>query len=989
MKIKKYLFGGLIALLALTAFAPLAVPTKPGLVSPINKVVKVDPDNVTLKWSKSTATRLSTLSDYDVEISTSSAAQTDGSFVSTVDTSVVASPDVTYTIPAGTLNYGTTYYWHVRANDSVPSTSAWSATGVFRVAVEPPTAVAFVPATDLLTLRPTFKWTPGAQNANSYTIQISIDSGFSTIYRTATVAASAIPANQYIPTTNLLPNVLFYWRVRANNSTLGTSDWSVPVSFTTANPPSVPVLVSPNGTRVSDTPSLIWKIVSLQGAWTFDTYQVEIFDTYVNVDSLTPVFTANNTLNDATGTDPSLGDQDGLGTSTTTYYNIPSTAGLLPATTYYWRIKAFNSNGEYSTSTLYKFYTSIVGKIDATTMDPGSTLGNVSGLEGPTFATTKTISGYTGTVRENVNLLSLYPTFKWDTTGVLNAQTFTLQIASYASNSCNLTAPNNSTFKSTILNVTLSYTETEYSSNLEKYPNYILCWRIRGNHSTYGSSDWSDVQIFQVANPPGIPELVNPIDGTLTNDSSPRLEWKQATLPSGTTFAKYEVEIAYTSKFDGGTHPTYSYPANTIPPYPTPIAYPLPYPILPDNPVDDPVYAVTPPASLFPKFPMIQQAYDSNEASTTFGNTNKINEPWFDIPTETTVTPAGDPLYGGHTYYWRVRTYNSAGEYSAWSKIRSIRIMLDRPENLTLTDCAGTAVTDALTPRPCFDWNDVYNAYRYRIVIATDQNFKKVIYNNWASGLGSFHQPNVDLPKGKTLYWKVSANTPFGYGTSVASSPIKSFTSANPPNTPIPVSPIANKLVIPTTLEPNPVFRWAKPSYPLGTTFDHYEIEIAQDTKFAHLVEPAASTTAGDEYELSYAVAAGILTPARTYYWHVRACNDETPNECSTWSATNTFRTSVGTPTLVTPPDTTTLGTPLRPYFEWNTVNDATSYSIWISKASTCTKPVASATTSYTILYYQPKANLAAGTTYYWCVRANNKTYGPGAWSLIDSFSTP
>jgi hypothetical protein len=972
MKIAKYLLGGLIAVLVLTAFAPLAVPTKPVLVSPINKAVKVNPDAVTLKWSKSTATTPLSIDSYDVEVSESSSVQANGSFVSTVDSGNVGAPVVEYAIPAGSLNYGRTYYWHVRANDSAPSTSAWSITGAFRVGVEPPTVNPFAPA-DLLTLRPTFKWTPGAQNADNYTIQISMDPGFSTIYRTATIPSTAVPSNQYIPTTDLAPNILFHWRVRANNALLGTSDWSAPGSFTSANPPSIPVLVSPNGTKVSPTPKLTWKPVSLQASETFGTYEIQIFDTKIDVNNATPVFSADDTV------EPSLGDQIPTPPATTLSYTVPVTANLLPATTYYWRVKAYNGDGEYSTSTLFTFFTTIVGEIDSATMDPGETLGNVPGLEGPAFATAKTIFGFTGTVRENANLLSLRPIFKWDP-GALNAETLTLQVASYASGSCNVADPEKSTFASMIINVSLPFSESEYTANLDKYPNYILCWRIRGGHSLYGSSDWSDVQIFKAANPPGIPEPIAPVDGTLTNDNSPRFVWNKVSLPSGTVFGKYEVEISYNSNFKG-----YDYLDDTIPPYGgdvDPASYPLPAPILPGNIVLDPIYSIVPPRPLFPKFPIVDQAHNPITDLA-----NKRDEPWYDVEPETVAgPPEGNPLYGAHTYYWRVRSYNSAGEYSAWSVSRSIKITVDRPTGLVITDCAGTIIPDAITPRPCFDWDTVYKANMYRIIIATNNTFSpaSIIYSALTSS--SQHQPTIDLPKDRDLYWRVYASYPPLYGTSV-SSLIASFHSANPPSTPKPISPVANKLVIPTTLEPTPVFRWARSPYPFGTTFDHYEIEIAWDKNFAFLVEsPAHQTAPGDDYELSYAIAAGVLTPARTYYWRVRACNDEVPNECSTWSPTNYFRTAVGAPTLVAPPVPDPVN-PLRLTFAWNAVDDATSYTIWISKSPSCVSPVISASVPYTSTSYKNTQNLTATVTYYWCVRANNPTYGPSAWSTIDTFT--
>ena len=171
MKSIKHLIGALIAVLALTAFSPAAVPSRPTLYSPIKSAVMVDPDAVTLMWYRSLPSPTTApIATYEVEISASSAVNAlDGSFQTTVDSDpAIAAPmpvttTMTYLITAGSLDYGTTYYWHVRATDTSAVTSAWSVMGVFRVAVEPPVLTALLPA-DLLTLRPTFTWANGGSH---------------------------------------------------------------------------------------------------------------------------------------------------------------------------------------------------------------------------------------------------------------------------------------------------------------------------------------------------------------------------------------------------------------------------------------------------------------------------------------------------------------------------------------------------------------------------------------------------------------------------------------------------------------------------------------------------------------------------------------------------------------------------------------------------------------------------------------------------------
>jgi hypothetical protein len=243
---------------------------------------------------------------------------------------------------------------------------------------------------------------------------------------------------------------------------------------------------------------------------------------------------------------------------------------------------------------------------------------------------------------------------------------------------------------------------------------------------------------------------------------------------------------------------------------------------------------------------------------------------------------------------------------------------------------------------------------------------------------GSQYQPVKDLPKDVDLYWSVVARGSITYGTSLPA--VASFHSANPPETPKLIAPILNKLEPTTT----PTFIWSTSFVPFAFGFDHYEIQIAKDSNFTYLVEPTSQTTAGDESELTYTIGVGLLDPGKTYYWRVRSCNDAIPdNQCSTWSPGSSFRIAIEQVTL----GAALLTTPLRPIFDWDVVGGATSYTIRISLRPACDVPVLSATVAS--LSYQPKNNLTAGTTYYWCVIANSKTYGPGAWSAVDTFMTP
>ena len=127
----------------------------------------------------------------------------------------------------------------------------------------------------------------------------------------------------YVMPTDLPRNTLLFWRVRANGAH-GSGDWSRVRHFFSANPPGVPVLVSPanNATVTSNQPTLDWNDSSPAA----DYYEVQI----------STVSTFATFL--------------GRGFSGRSYQsNYTPQAALSPGTTYHWRVRAVNAAGQFST----------------------------------------------------------------------------------------------------------------------------------------------------------------------------------------------------------------------------------------------------------------------------------------------------------------------------------------------------------------------------------------------------------------------------------------------------------------------------------------------------------------------------------------------------------------------------------------------------------------------------------------------------------------
>jgi hypothetical protein len=126
------------------------------------------------------------------------------------------------------LTPNTKYYWRVQAFGNNGSTSNWSSASTFRAAMLPTSLITpsngASPA--LTTLRPTFTWNL-VKNINSYTIQISTSSSFS-----STVVNTKVTGASYVPTKNLPSSKVLYWRVRAEGAN-GPSLWSPKFSFKT------------------------------------------------------------------------------------------------------------------------------------------------------------------------------------------------------------------------------------------------------------------------------------------------------------------------------------------------------------------------------------------------------------------------------------------------------------------------------------------------------------------------------------------------------------------------------------------------------------------------------------------------------------------------------------------------------------------------------------------------------------------------------------
>jgi len=167
--------------------------------------------------------------------------------------------------------------------------------------------------------RPTFDW-GNFPRATNYQIQVSRVRTFSSLLLNKQTASS-----RYVSTADLPGKAILFWRVRARVGASFTP-WSNVWKFTTGNPPSIPILLTPaNNAQLDDaSPLFDWRNSTVPAGVTFGRYQIQVAaDT-----AFRNILHNKNIAGIANSQDDS--------------------AVLAACSTCYWRVRAFSANGDYS-----------------------------------------------------------------------------------------------------------------------------------------------------------------------------------------------------------------------------------------------------------------------------------------------------------------------------------------------------------------------------------------------------------------------------------------------------------------------------------------------------------------------------------------------------------------------------------------------------------------------------------------------------------------
>lgn len=167
---------------------------------------------------------------------------------------------------------------------------------------------------------------------------------------------------------------------------------------------------------------------------------------------------------------------------------------------------------------------------------------------------------------------------------------------------------------------------------------------------------------------------------------------------------------------------------------------------------------------------------------------------------------------------------------------------------------------------PTFHWQTDGDARAYQLQLADDAQFNHVLIDSTIDGTTFELSDSLDFFT--VYYWRVRSRTVIGPGLWSA---VRSLRTAQAP--PALVSPANQQGDVPVT----PLLQWTP------TDAGHYEIEIARDAAFTHLVlQETVAEAAFRTPRLNY---------DNKYYWRVKSVYED---ETSAWSETFSFTTLNG-----------------------------------------------------------------------------------------------
>jgi hypothetical protein len=875
-----------------------------------------------------------------------------------------------------TIDTATTWYWRVKARDSIntDAESPWSSSDSF-IIYEPPPAPVLIDEPDLDSTVPvqvTLSWNPvTAPDGDSveYFVQVDTDPGFGSPLASPWLSEAEWDVTLDSTTT-------WYWRVQArdsvHNALLGP--WSTSDSFDVFTAPPAPELIDePDTYGLTPVPvTLEWNSVTAPDGHPVE-YGVQISDSALFLSPMESGWIS------ATSWDISLETDK----------------------TWYWRVRARDAvhtdsemTAEWSTADSFALMTPAAPPVPTLIDEPDIHVVNV-----PTDVT-----------------------FEWNPVTAPDGDPVLYQVQ-YSKNAT-FTYP-------AYLSPWVS--DTSWTGSLNPGTWY---WRVRAMDSvhTFAISDFSTSDSFVItADSPPAPELIDETDVVSAVPISVTLEWNSVTCPDGHD-PQYYVEvdddsdfssINYNSTWQLGTSwsvtvdpdKTWYWRVKARDSYfshwfnESDWSAADSFSVMPHNPPGKPSIQAEPDIVTTEDTTVTLQwwAVTSPDGDPVEYYVEVDNLEDFSSPDYTSGWISGDCVSNVCTWdvtlppgywCWRVRARDTVhiSAVSQWSNT-DIFYTMSPPSAPVLIEEPDIASTVSVTVT--FEWlpatSPLGNPVEYDVQVF--QTSPLQIYN---SGWTSDTHFSITLDTERTYNWKVRTRDAIYQHAVSAYSPQDSFTivTSNAPPTPALVEEPDIIGAVPVDV----TFEWEDVDDPDGDPVE-YQVWVSQSTFFSPRTESGWMTEAAASCDGSTCSWTASITTAGTWYWRVQARDANHTNKMSAWAAYDTFRALTSNPppapTLIEEPDI--IGTvAVDVTLEWNQVADpdgdpveyyvkvCTNTSCWFGTviqsgwmteaAASCDGSTCSWTTNINPVTYK---------TWHWMVQARdaNNTDAVSAWSAIDSFS--
>ncbi|MCE1164835.1 MAG: hypothetical protein LWX07_05475, partial [Bacteroidetes bacterium] len=367
-----------------------------------------------------------------------------------------------------------------------------------------------------------------------------------------------------------------------------------------------------------------------------------------------------------------------------------------------------------------------------------------------------------------------------------------------------------------------------------------------------------------------------------------------------------------------------------------------------------------------------------------------VSSYWFELSTDSTFasvvtrdstltdsTKSVSGLNNITSYFWRVKAKNQGG-WGSFSAAWKFTTIVPVPAAPVLESPFSATIGNPLNLN--LVWHKSQYATGYNVVLATDAEFTSIVLND--STLTDTLRSLTNLTPQTIYYWKVRANNAAGWSSFSTVYNFKTIGTASQVTLNSPANNVVNQPV-------NLTFSWykafdltaVKGKNPNGKmesmAVSSYWFELSTDSTFASIVSRDSTLTDSTKTVLG-------LNNITAYFWRVKAKNQIGWGLFSSIYKFTTIVPVPNAPALVSPLNNST-GNSVNLNLVWNKTQYAAGYNVVLATDASFTTIILNDSTLTDSI--KAVTDLTPLTTYYWKVRAKNIS-GWSSYSSTNNFKT-